>query len=239
MICESCTKEHDGGYGSGRFCCQGCARSFATKVNRKEINKKISEKLKGKKLSPDVIEKIRITKLANKDKISHNISVGMKRYYKRHPEAKKKISDRMTGRIVSTKTRLKLSELAKKNELGGHNSKLRLYYTQKDGNVVYLHSSYEKIVAESLDKYDIRWTRPKYLKYINETGEHRYYPDFYLSNYNVYLDPKNNYLIKKDKEKIRLVCEQNDVQVIVLDRHNLLWCNIKQLIGGLAQLGER
>ncbi len=42
MICETCGKEHDGSYGSGRFCCQACARSFSTSKNRKEINKKIS-----------------------------------------------------------------------------------------------------------------------------------------------------------------------------------------------------
>lgn len=37
MKCEHCSKDHDGSYGSGRFCCQACARSFSTKNNRKEI----------------------------------------------------------------------------------------------------------------------------------------------------------------------------------------------------------
>ena len=31
MICENCGKEHDGSYGSGRFCSKSCARSFSTK----------------------------------------------------------------------------------------------------------------------------------------------------------------------------------------------------------------
>ena len=30
MICENCGKEHDGSYGSGRFCSKECARSYAT-----------------------------------------------------------------------------------------------------------------------------------------------------------------------------------------------------------------
>ena len=30
MKCEKCNKEHDGSYGSGRFCSSKCARSFAT-----------------------------------------------------------------------------------------------------------------------------------------------------------------------------------------------------------------
>ena len=47
---KKCGKEHDGSYGSGRFCSQSCARSFSTtNNNRKEINKKISNKLAGRK----------------------------------------------------------------------------------------------------------------------------------------------------------------------------------------------
>lgn len=37
-----------GEYGSGRFCCSKCARSYSTKENRIEINKKVSLKLKGR-----------------------------------------------------------------------------------------------------------------------------------------------------------------------------------------------
>lgn len=48
MNCECCELEHDGTYGSGRFCCKVCARAFSTKSKRKEINEKVSEKLKGK-----------------------------------------------------------------------------------------------------------------------------------------------------------------------------------------------
>lgn len=45
MICENCGKEHDGSYGSGRFCSCKCARSFSAKVNREESNNKISQTL--------------------------------------------------------------------------------------------------------------------------------------------------------------------------------------------------
>ena len=46
MICENCNKEHDGSYGSGRFCSSKYARAFSTKIKRKEINEKVSLKLK-------------------------------------------------------------------------------------------------------------------------------------------------------------------------------------------------
>lgn len=48
VICEKCKKEHDVTYGSGRFCSEKCCRSFSTFSKRKEINQKVSEKLRGK-----------------------------------------------------------------------------------------------------------------------------------------------------------------------------------------------
>lgn len=53
MKCEYCSKEHDGKYGSGRFCCQECARGFSTRAKRKEINKKVSRTLKKTNCSPE------------------------------------------------------------------------------------------------------------------------------------------------------------------------------------------
>lgn len=47
MKCDNCNKEHNGEYGSGRFCSSRCARGFSTKLKRKEINKKVSLKLGG------------------------------------------------------------------------------------------------------------------------------------------------------------------------------------------------
>ena len=47
-ICENCGCEHDGTYGSGRFCSRKCARCFSTKGKRSEINDKISKTLKNK-----------------------------------------------------------------------------------------------------------------------------------------------------------------------------------------------
>ncbi|MFW5988461.1 MAG: HNH endonuclease signature motif containing protein [bacterium] len=47
MKCENCGNEHDGSYGSGRFCSSKCARGFSTKSKRKEINEKVSKSLRG------------------------------------------------------------------------------------------------------------------------------------------------------------------------------------------------
>jgi hypothetical protein len=57
--CENCNEDHNGEYGSGRFCSSKCARGFSTKNKRKEINEKVS-----KKLSYDV--KLKICKGCNR-----------------------------------------------------------------------------------------------------------------------------------------------------------------------------
>lgn len=36
MICELCKKDHDGSYGSGRFCSEKCSRKFSTKSDIKK-----------------------------------------------------------------------------------------------------------------------------------------------------------------------------------------------------------
>ena len=93
-----------------------------------------------------------------------------------------------------------------------------------------LDSSFELIVAKELDKYGISWVRPKSLIWIDIKQKRRYFPDFYLPVFDVYLDPKNAYLIKKDRRKIQLVRKYNKVKVLVLSEKNLTWDKIQKVI---------
>lgn len=102
-----------------------------------------------------------------------------------------------------------------------------------------LGSSYELKVAEDLDLNGIRWTTCGRFDYIDPNGKKRTYtPDFYLPDYDVYLDPKNDFLINNvnprlgftDKIKIRLASEQNGIKVLVLDSKQLEWKEIQKLI---------
>ena len=106
-----------------------------------------------------------------------------------------------------------------------------------------LESTYEYVVAVSLDENNIKWvkTSRKDFKfpYSDPDGVTHYYtPDFYLPDYNMYLDPKNDYLISKvnpkfgyrDIDKIKWAEQQNGIRVLVLDKDNLTWDKISQLI---------
>lgn len=60
--CENCSSQHNGTYGSGRFCSNKCSRGYSTKAKRREINDKVSKTLTGKPtgrpMSSDVYSKI-------------------------------------------------------------------------------------------------------------------------------------------------------------------------------------
>ena len=77
-------------------------------------------------------------------------------------------------------------------------------YTTKEGKEVLLDSSWEEILAKRLDELDVKWERPEPIKWIDNTGKSRnYFPDFFLPEYNLYLDPKNKYAYESQKEKIK------------------------------------
>ena len=46
--CEYCNKEHDGSYGSGRFCNRVCSNKWCNKQRRPDINVHLSKMLKGR-----------------------------------------------------------------------------------------------------------------------------------------------------------------------------------------------
>lgn len=116
---------------------------------------------------------------------------------------------------------------------GGYREKAgrskKFYMNDSYGNQVCLQSSYEKRLAEILDLEQIKWIRPKFLRY----DDKKYFADFLLVDYQIYLDPKNNFLAKKDKDKIKKVCEQNSVDVFILTKDKICINYIRSLITGL------
>lgn len=47
--CEKCQLDHEGSYGSGRFCSSSCARSFSTAASRSETTNKVLETFRRKR----------------------------------------------------------------------------------------------------------------------------------------------------------------------------------------------
>ena len=138
------------------------------------------------------------------------------------------------GHPHTKESKLKLREAALRNNLGGFHLRRGLIY-----NDIKLDSSYEVALAQSLDKNNIKWERPSRFKYYDLNNKLHYYtPDFYLPDYNIYLDPKNDFLINNinpklgysDKDKIKWVMEQNKIKVLILGSQHLNWASILKLL---------
>jgi len=82
-------------------------------------------------------------------------------------------------------------------------------YIKKDGTTVKLDSAWEEALAIRLDNINVSWIRPTAITWVDKQGvAHNYFPDFYLPDYNLYLDPKNPYAVKAQLHKIQCLREQ-------------------------------
>lgn len=139
------------------------------------------------------------------------------------------------GRVLSVEQKKHLSDVAKANQYETHFGRRKIF-EYKDIKFI---SSYEVDVAKSLDANNIKWSIPNRLPYYDTKGKIHYYTaDLYLDDYDVYLDPKNDFLINNinpkfgysDSDKIKWVCEQNDVKILILNKDQLSWDLIRLLI---------
>lgn len=87
-------------------------------------------------------------------------------------------------------------------------------YRYKD---ILMDSQWEVDIAMWLDERQVEWRRDRKMvfRWNDVDGKsRRYHPDFYLPAYDVYLDPKNKYLIEKDRFKIETVMKTHGIQII-------------------------
>lgn len=160
-----------------------------------------------------------------------HVSEGLKEYYENHEGTFK-------GKHHTKYTKEYLSKNAIENCFQLHWGTRNVY----EYRGFKFQSSYEVEVLKSLDENCIKWEKPKYgiFKYTDNNGKlHTYTPDIYLPDYDVYLDPKNDFLINNnnpslgysDCEKINWVCIQNNVKIFILNKDQLKWDSIKNIIG--------
>lgn len=74
---------------------------------------------------------------------------------------------------------------------------------------IMLDSIWELELAKRLDNQNIRWVRPDPVRWLDEKGiEHNYFPDFFLPDYDLFLDPKNPHAYKVQEKKINQLKNQ-------------------------------
>lgn len=134
------------------------------------------------------------------------------------------------GTPLTEDRKKRLSIIAKERGFGGYQpaagKSKKFKVPDSFGTIVCLQSTYELKCSQILDELGIKWIRPAALKYDDNRN---YFADFFLPDFNVYLDPKNNYKARLDQVKIEKVKEQNNAKVFILLNEQLTKEYIKSL----------
>jgi hypothetical protein len=186
-ICKKCSDEFEPTKGLVSYCSLQCRNS---RDRSDEVKKKISDSIL--KLQP-------FRSMYNgSDKIlAKNILL-----YNENPNHCKICKTKLEYNNRKKKTCSRLCSIsASTNRSYRNGSRKTIIY-----NGVVLESSWELEIAQLLDSKNIKWIRPACIKWISNDGKSRlYYPDFYLTDYDMYLDPKNPHCMEVGKEKMEKV----------------------------------
>lgn len=189
--------------------CPHCEISLDDKPRRAnhirwcQKNPKRLEYVNGLSLARDCITDESLTKVSNAQKANH-----------KNGRYKNVNRDYMKGRKLSEETKAKISASSRASN---HQRvcKSSHEYVDKNGRVFIFDSKWEDALADRLDELNFKWIRPNPINYIDKEGKNRkYFADFYLPDYNLYLDPKNSYAENCQRDKLEIVSKM--INLIIL-----------------------
>ena len=114
------------------------------------------------------------------------------------------------GKKHTDASKMKIKEKA----LASKHRRLRKGIVEYKG--ILLDSSWELALAKRLDDLNIKWIRPDPIEWKDTDGViHNYFADFYLTEYDLYLDPKNPHAINVQKQKLDILLKQySNIKII-------------------------
>jgi len=199
-----------------KFCSRSCSASISNKnrIRSKESKRKTSKRMKGKDNN----------KYHNREKLGSYCKLIIKeckvcnKCFSVHQRKNKDGKTRGRSSITTCSEDCRTYQKVLKRNYQNKSKFVTKYFNKWEDKEVILESSWEVIVAEYLDSKNIKWIRPGFIKWFDDEGKtRRYFPDFYLVDYDFYLDPKNPYCQDKDKEKIKKVSQFINLKVGLLD----------------------
>jgi hypothetical protein len=105
-------------------------------------------------------------------------------------------------------------ELIRQKALASSHRRLKRKMIEYNG--IWLDSTWELELAKRLDELKIKWYRPAPIKWVDHNNTtHNYFPDFYLPDYDLFLDPKNPQAYRVQENKIKILLEQYKNLVII------------------------
>jgi hypothetical protein len=227
-ICHNCLSEFEYRKSSKKnseikLCSKKCNQEHLSKCNklkREEINKKVSLKLKGKK-SP-----LKGTKLKRTLQINYsfekckNCGIEFCNLIGRNKYCGKECLKQFFG---SDAHRNKMSN-ALKGKAGGlrdGGGYSKVYeYININKQKMKLNNSEIKI-AKALDNLCLNWNRNiNGFKYIDIYGKNRrYYPDFYIKDYDIYVEYKG-FITEKMEHKMKDALSKNNFDLLIIYSNN-------------------
>lgn len=133
------------------------------------------------------------------------------------------------GRTCSTACFSQQLSISVRGKTGG-NRDLNLPGIDCDGNNFYYDSQWEVTLAKSLTANNIHWVRPS--KFILSDGR-SYTPDFYIPEYDIYIDPKAKRpdYYRKSILKIEMFEQEYNKKCLVISNLKLLsWAQIQTML---------
>ena len=209
--CKECNAIIPYNQKENKFCSRSCSASFTNRNRDKSIYIKSSTTLKETIL-------INSNNITNKPKYSKVSFCTV-------------CNNTIPNKIVKTCSKVcktKWLSLILRGRTGGSTKQ---FIKVKDylNNEVTLDSSWELILSKNLDENNIKWTRPS--AFLLKSGR-KYTPDFYLPDYNIYLDPKafrKGYVLQIQKIKI-FEQEYNTKCLVISSKKLLTWKHIRSLL---------
>ena len=197
LICEQCGKEHDGKFGSGRFCNRSCSTRWVALHQLSDAkNRKIEagrknliphpENLIGSTNHPWTPE----LKEANSNRMRQIMSI---------PENRKRISDKLMGRPISPEAREKISKKVKKSHEDGRN---KGWITRKNQES-YAEAFWRNVLENNHIDYQQEYAVPR--SSLGLSGGGCYFLDFLLpGNVDLEIDGHQHYeQSRKDHDHFR------------------------------------
>lgn len=222
-LCKHCSKPIPYKNRRGIFCSQSCSG-----IHRNTNHKHSNETKQKQSLASKLNRFKRICKLQYKVcKICQSLFITSrdKKGYK--STCSEKCSD-----IVFKNIGLELCKKHDNHKTYGHHLFNSIYHGE-----IKLDSSWEVKVVKSLEDNNIKWERGKGFNWIrpSDNTTHTYYPDFYLPDFDIYIEPKNPYKWEVDlnyeQYKIKYVIKNYNIHIIVLlNKKTLYWDYIKTQI---------
>lgn len=218
-LCEKCKTPKSFDKRNNKFCSRTCANSRGPRTE--DFKNKLSELNKDKKHTEQTKLKISLIKRGGKPKTNTLCKICNK-------------DTNTTGRkTCSAECKSKLSKLQSRlnPKCGGQKHTHRSKIVNIVGESFTAESSYEVNLSTILNDLKILWKRPRYFWYTDEeNNKRRYYPDFYLPEYDLYLDPKNDYLINTDVFKIYQAAKENNIIIAIIGKKFINPNAIKKLV---------